>query len=444
LGVCRPQSHSRPHVCLTDHQEEALFNLQLNAEQLEFRDTVRDFVQNEVKPAAIHPDRLQPFDKPLLADLLDNASRMGLRTLSLSEDAGGAGADALTNCIVLEELAVGDVDLAAVIACTSSLAGGLNEAMSAEQRTRFLAGLAEDAEYHLALVAHDYDMDRAWQYHRAAADEPAGEPAATRQSNGEWLIEGDVASVANAPVAKLFIVQARTDSKKTGPNGLTTFLVPRDAAGLTVGEPIHALGERGAAGAERVRWHHGTSASVSFRKCKVAANQVLGKEGQAPFARPAYTARRAVHTAAVNLGLGRGAYETAVDYTKMRVQGGRHIVEHQAIGRILADLTMKIELARNAIWKAAWVLDHPEAISDRSVADLPWHTIARVYTAEAMHDVALGAAECFGAMGVMRDMPLQKYVHDAMVFLHAADHDTATKLGIAEAAAGFERPRAAA
>ena len=67
-----------------------------------------------------------------------------------------------------------------------------------------------------------------------------------------------------------------------------------------------------------------------------------------------------------------------------------------------------------------------------------------MYTAEAVHEATLGAAECFGAMGVMRDMPLQKYVHDAMVFLHAADHDTATKLAIAEAAAGFERPRAAA
>jgi alkylation response protein AidB-like acyl-CoA dehydrogenase len=60
-----------------------------------------------------------------------------------------------------------------------------------------------------------------------------------------------------------------------------------------------------------------------------------------------------------------------------------------------------------------------------------------------MHEVTLGAAECFGAMGVMRDMPLQKYVHDAMVMLHAADHDSATKLQIAEAIAGFERPAAA-
>ena len=421
-----------------------MFNLQLNAEQLEFRDTVKDFVQNEVKPAAIHPDRLQPFDKPLLADLLDHASRMGLRTLSLSEEAGGAGADALTTCIVLEELAAGDVDLAAAIACTSALAQAVSEKMSAEQRKRFLPDLAEDSRYHLALVAHDYSVDRAWQYHRPAEDEAGVEPTAVKQGNGEWVIEGQAEGVANAPIAKLLVVQARTDSKKTGPHGLTTFLVPRDTVGLSVADRIHALGEVGAEGAERVRWHHGTRASVTFRNCRVPADAVLGKEGDVPLAQGPYGARAAVQTAAVNLGLGRCAYETAIDYTKMRVQGGRQIVEHQAIGRILADLTIKIETARNAIWKAAWVLDHPEAIADRSVADLPWHTIARVYTAEAMHEVALEAAECFGAMGVMRDMPLQKYVHDAMVFLHADDHDSATKLGIAEAVAGFERSRAAA
>ena len=98
---------------------------------------------------------------------------------------------------------------------------------------------------------------------------------------------------------------------------------------------------------------------------------------------------------------------------------------------------------RNMIWKAAWSLDHPDAVASRSVSDLPLHTIARVFTAEVVHEVTLGAAECFGAMGVMRDMPLQKYVHDGMVFLHAEDSDHATKLGIAEAVAGYRRPLAA-
>ena len=102
-----------------------------------------------------------------------------------------------------------------------------------------------------------------------------------------------------------------------------------------------------------------------------------------------------------------------------------------------------LETARNLVWKAAWVADHPEAVADRSVAELPLHVMARSYTAEAMHEVALGAAECFGAMGVMRDMPLQKYVHDSLVLLYAADNDSASRLQISEALAGYERPAAA-
>src|SRR5918996_5417615 len=120
-------------------EELQVFDLQLSAEQLEFRDTVRDFVQNEVKPAALHPARLEPFEKPLLAELLDYASRMGLRTLSLSEAAGGAGADTLTSCIVLEELAAGDIDIAMSIALTQGLARALFEgALSESQRARLM------------------------------------------------------------------------------------------------------------------------------------------------------------------------------------------------------------------------------------------------------------------------------------------------------------------
>jgi len=128
-----------------------------------------------------------------------------------------------------------------------------------------------------------------------------------------------------------------------------------------------------------------------------------------------------------------------VDYSKIRRQGGRNIIEHQAIGTKLADCTIKLELARNAVWKAAWLLDHPEAVADRSASGLPFHVIARVYTAEAVNDVALLAAECFGAMGVMRDMPLQKYVHDARVCLHTGDGNTDAKLRIAEVLAGYRR-----
>ena len=414
-----------------------MYDLHLTPEQLEFRDTVRDFVENEIKPAALHPDRLQPFEKPLLADLVDKASQMGLRTLALSEEAGGAGADGLTSCIVLEELAAGDVDIAAVLAHTSLLAQVLfDRLLTAPQRAQFLSKFAEDDRYHLAFAGRDPCAGRGWSYHRALAAEGGAELAAKKHSNGDWVITGSLPHVANAPIAKLFVVQARTDPKKTGASGMTTLLVPRDAAGLAVGEPPKATGST-------IRWHQGTGASVTFKDCRVPADHLVGKEGQSPLADGTLLARGAPQMAAINLGLGRVAYEAAVDYAKIRRQGGRNIIEHQAIGGKLAECAIRLELARNAIWKAAWAFDHPDAVADRSIPGLPLHTIARVYTAEAVNEVTQLAAECFGAMGVMRDMPLQKYVHDGFVFAHAEETDDAAKLDIAEAVAGFERPLAA-
>ena len=408
-----------------------MYNLHLTSEQLEFRDTVRDFVENEIKPAALHPDRLQPFEKPLLADLLDKAAQMGLRTLALSEDAGGAGADGLTSCIVMEELGTGDVDLASVLGQTSALAHALfDRLMSSEQRKRFLPKFTGDDRYHLAFAGRDAGASAGWNYHRPMAAESGANPVAVKQGN-DWVITGTLPFVANATVAKLFAVQARAGTK-----GLTTLLVPRDAPGLTVREPLKAVGES-------IRWHHGAGAGVTFKDCKVPADHLLGKEGASPFAQGADAARGVPQIAAVNLGLGRAAYEAAVDYSKIRRQGGRNIIEHQAIGTKLAECAIKLELARGMIWKAAWLLDHPEAVADRSVSELPFHIIARVYTAEAVNEVALLAAECFGAMGVMRDMPLQKYVHDSMVFLHTDAADGAAKLAVAETVAGYTRPMAA-
>jgi alkylation response protein AidB-like acyl-CoA dehydrogenase len=410
-----------------------MYDLRLTPDQIEFRDTVRDFVVNEVLPAAHAPKRLEPFEKPLLKEALDKAAQMGLRALALPEDAGGAGADALTTCIVLEELGAGDVDIAVVLAQTATLARTLfGTAMTSAQRTRFLPKFTDDDGCHLACAGRDPSAGLGWTYHRPAHDE-GGDPVAVKQGS-DWVINGEVAFVPNAPVAGLFAVQARTDPKKSGMNGLSTLLVPRGTPGLTVREPLKATGQS-------VRWHHGTGAAVVFKDCKVSGDHLLGKEGQTPFADGSEHALGTVAIAAVNLGVARAAYDAAVDYSKIRRQGGRNIIEHQAIGTKLADCAIRLELARNMIWKAAWSLDHPEAAGDGT--GLPLHVVARVYIGEAAHEVTLLAAECFGAMGVMRDMPLQKHVHDAMVFLHSGDSDGAAKLAVAEAVAGYQRPKAA-
>src|SRR5215204_3986684 len=167
-----------------------MYNLHLSAEQLEIRDTVRDFVARKVEPVALNADRLQAPEQPLLVDVLDQASQMGLRTLALSEELGGAGGDALTCCIVSEELAAGDVDVAAVLAETSSLGRILfGELMTAAQRERFLPQFVADDRYHLALAEREPDQNdrgprRQW---RMGCDRHQG---LRRQRSGRQAVGG--------------------------------------------------------------------------------------------------------------------------------------------------------------------------------------------------------------------------------------------------------------
>ncbi len=394
-----------------------VFDLHLSEEQLAIRETVRDFVTEKLKPAALRPERLEPFERPLLMDLLDEASALGLRSLLLPEEMGGAGADALTACIVAEELGAGDPDLAAALGETWLLCGLLaGKLMTEAQRDRFLPRFLEDPRYHLAFADHEPESDTALgaDYHRPAAGNRALKTRAVRAGNGEWIVNGEKDRVLNAPIAKLLAVEVEAE-------GVKTLLIPRDAPGLRVSESGRELGCCG---------------SVHLSDCRVPADALLGDAAAAALK----ASREAPQVQAVNLGIGRAAYEAALDYVKLRVQGARRLVEHQAIGTKLAEMAIRLEAARGLIWQAAWALDHPDARAEQRQSDLPLATAARAFTAEAVYRVAKEAAECFGAMGVMRDMPLQRHVHDALQFLHSRNGNSDAKLRIGEALAGYRRP----
>jgi alkylation response protein AidB-like acyl-CoA dehydrogenase len=403
-----------------------MYDLRLSPEQLQIRDTVRDFVAEVVKPLALQPERMESRARPLLMEALDKASQMGLRTLALSEDRGGAGADNLTCCIVTEELAVGDPDVAAVLAQTSTLAQVLfDRVMTAEQRARFLPAFLADQRYHLALADYEADRDAALgiNYHRLQTSDAPFKTAAVRAGDG-WILNGSKERVVGVSLAALFVVRA-----SVGENGVATLLVPRDTPGLSVIETEAATRSR-----------HGACGAVAFDDCRVPGENLLGAES--PLAADA--GRHIPQDQALNLGIGRAAYEAAFDYAQLRKQGGRRIIEHQAIGAKLAETAIRLEVARAAIWQAAWASDHPDAFADRSLPDLPLTTIAAVFASEAIYRATKDAAECFGATGVMRDMPLQKYVHDALVCLHSGAGNSDAKLRIAEALAGYRRPASAA
>lgn len=401
-----------------------MYDLRLSEEQIAIRDMVRDFVAQDVFPVATKPERLEPFDTPLALDLVDAASELGLRTLALPEEAGGAGADTLTCCIVAEELAAGDVDVAAVLARTAALGGVLfNRLMNDDQRGRFLPAFVDDNRYHLALADREPGMESALgiDYHRESGNRVEVAATARKNDQGDWVVNGDKTRIANAALAKLFAVLVATDAG----NGI--LLVPSDAAGLTVSEVDRDGG-----------WYVGSCGDVSFKDCTVPADNMLGPEAVDILAGPG-SDFGLPEAQAINLGVGRAAFEAAMDYAGVRIQGGRPIVEHQAIGAKLAEVLINLETARNAIWQAAWTSDNPGAESGGNFPPLPRAKIAQVVTAERVYRAAKDSAECFGAMGVMRDMPLQKYIHVSRVFLHTGDGNADTKLRIAEAVTGFSR-----
>jgi len=400
-----------------------MYNLHLSAEQLEIRDTVRDFVNGEIKPVVLKADRLDAADRTLPMGLLDKASQMGLRTLALSEALGGAGADHLTACIVTEELAVGDADIAAALMETSRLGNILfDRAMSDAQRDKFLPKFLTDDRFHLAFAQREPGADTKLgvNYHRPDVVETRVQTTAAKAGNGDWIVNGTKVCVANAPIARLIAVEAAI----AGRAGTAILLVPTDVPGVSVRAPEKT-------------WHHGPCGEVTFKDCRVPADHLLG--GNALGLLADVSGRGVPLAQALNLGIARAAYEAAIDYGKLRVQGGRPIIEHQAIGTKLAECAIKLEVARAAVWQAAWASDHPEGYADRSLPDLPLQTVAQVFTSEMMLKATKDAVEVFGAMGVMRDMPLQKYVNDARVCLHSGDGNTDAKLRIAEALAGYRR-----
>ncbi|OGA56170.1 MAG: hypothetical protein A3F74_11220 [Betaproteobacteria bacterium RIFCSPLOWO2_12_FULL_62_58] len=404
-----------------------MYNLHLTPEQREIRETVRDFVQREIRPIALERDRLENFDERFPWEVLDKASQMGLRTLALSEELGGTGADNLTSCIVTEELAVGDVGISATLGQTSALAHAwFDRLMNAEQRARFLPQFLADDRFHLATAGHEPDTDLGWSYHRPPAPGAGYKTTAVRDSNGDWVINGVKNFITSAPIAKLIAVHVRTGTKKSETGGVTSLLVPHPAPGLTIREH------------DKVGRRLGSNGELVFQDCRVPGANLLGEEGKSHWAVP-NMGRRMPRFQAMNLGIGRAAYEAALEYAKLRVQGGRPIIEHQSVGLALAEMAIRLEMARNMIWQVAWASDHPQAYADGSLPDLPLQIIAKVFTSETVQQVVLDAAQIFGGMGVMRELPMQKYVRDALIFLHSESTNSVARLKIAEALAGYRR-----
>ena len=392
---------------------------QLTQSQRAVREMVRDFVHRELLPVARERDLIPDPVEAYPWDLVKKASKLGLRTLALPEGLGGGGGDFLTLLIVCEELAYGDLGFAESFDTTLSWSHVISELMDEAQRARFLPSFLEDDTF---MLANALGEPNAGSDNLLPNPDPgAGVATAARRDGDEWVLNGRKQFISNGNLAKLLFVMTRTDPARSVIDGCTLFAVPAGTPGLKTGRVEDKMGQR-----------LGNNAELIFEDCRAPDANRIGEVnmGLQLLGRVSHT--NVVKTAATALGVARAAYDAALDYARQRIQGSRPIIEHQAVGMMLADMLMKIEAVRSLIWRIGWAVDH-EPDFDRNLCRL-----AKVYGCETAVEVTLKALEVFAGSGVMKGSPVEKLHRDAVTLLHSGGTHQILRLKVARALAGEE------
>jgi butyryl-CoA dehydrogenase len=357
-------------------------NFELSPEQQMIRDTARDVATREIAPAAAEIDRTHAFPRKIFSRL----GELGLLGIMVPERFGGAGMDVLSYAVALEEIARACASTAVAMSVQSSLvlAPILKEGDDA-QRARWLPDLASGKKIGcFALSEPEAGSDAKAQKTRAVRD------------GARWILNGTKNFITNGPVADLAIVIANTDPAK-GSRGITAFVVPTTAPGLSCGPPDDKLGIRGA-----------PSAQLFLADCAVGDDARLGPEGDGfKIAMRALDGGR-IGIAAQALGIARAALEDAVRYARERKTFGQPIAEHQAIQFKLADMRTEIEAARMLLWRAAVKKDAGGAYSTDAA-------MAKLFASEVANRAAKEAVQIFGGYGYLRDFPAERHFRDAKI-----------------------------
>ncbi|MBO0819263.1 MAG: acyl-CoA dehydrogenase family protein [Nocardiopsaceae bacterium] len=371
----------------------------LTPEQLELQSVAREFAYTELWPAARVLDAAARPRDAFGADLVARASALGLRTLKLPPEYGGRGIDALTEALVLEEIAVGDCGFAMTLAHAWREGNLVARWGTPGQRERFLPALAADPGYLTSLASTESHAgsDNGLPYD---ADLGAGPRTSAVRDGDQWVINGRKRFITNGNVARLVVVWARTDPEKPWTQGISGFLVPGDAPGLRVGRTEDKFGLR-----------LNQNVELIFEDCRIPADNLIGELNRGHHLSEEAMIGSKMKEAVRALGVARCAYELAAQWTRHRVQGGSALIEHESIAVRLAQALQEIETARTLIWRAAWSTDHEP---DRA---RPLEDMAMLYTSEMGIRVVSQCLRLFGARGALRDWPMEKLMRDAATIM---------------------------
>lgn len=355
-------------------------NFELTEEQRMIRNMVRDFAQSEVAPGAEERDRKKQFPR----EIFNKMAELELMGLPFSEAYGGGGADNISLAIAIEE--IGRVCASAGITYAAHISLGcspIHAFGTEEQKQKFLTPLCKG------------ETLGAFGLTEPNAGSDAGGTQTTAVDKGDyWLLNGTKCFITNASYAQFVTLTAVTDkSEKT--RGITAFIVPTDSPGFKVLEPYEKLG-----------LHSSNTTELVLEDVIVPKENVLGKIGEGFIQFLATLDGGRIGIGALSVGIAQGAYDAALGYAKERTQFGKPLAKFQVIQHKLADMALKIELARTMVWKAAWLKDQGKNYTKEA-------SMAKLYASEAAMEIADQAVQIHGGYGYMRDYQVERYFRDA-------------------------------
>jgi alkylation response protein AidB-like acyl-CoA dehydrogenase len=355
---------------------------QLTEDQLMLRDMVRQFVEKEAKPTVAERDEHARWP----TELVRKMGELGLMGVAVSEEYGGAGMDYVSYAIVIEELSRVDPSLGVIASVNNSLVCyGIEKFGTEEQKRELLTPLANGR------------MLGAFSLSEPGAGSDAAAQRTTAVRDGDYYIINGVKNwVTNGDHADTIILMAMTDPSK-GTKGITAFLVDTHAPGCRVVKVENKLGIRSA-----------HSCQMAYDNYRLPAWRRLGEEGQGfKIAMTILNAGR-IGIAAQAVGIAQGAFEAALEYSKVREQFGKPIHEFQAVGFTLADMATRIKAARLLTYEAAWRKDQGlDFIKDASMAKL--------FASETAMWVATKAVQLHGSNGYSKEYPVERFFRDAKI-----------------------------
>ncbi|MDP9741645.1 UNVERIFIED_ORG: acyl-CoA dehydrogenase [Bacillus sp. B2I3] len=355
----------------------------LTKEMQQMKEMIRNFVEREVEPFAIQIEE----EDAIPEHLVEKAKDLGLFGISIPEQYGGIGLNAVGKATVLEQLGRTHNGFVSLISAHTGIGStGLVKLASEHLKNKYLPEMAAGTKI------------GAFALSEPGAGSDATNLATSAEKKGDyWVMNGTKHFITNGPIADVYTVFALTDKDKGAKGGITAFLVERDFPGLTVGKKDKKMGLRGS-----------YTSQVIFEDCIIPEENVIGEVGMGYISALKILGEGRVGLAARAVGSSGKLIELSGKYAKERIQFGKPIADNQAIQWMLADMATETEAARALTMMAAQKIDEGKKVIKEA-------SMAKLFASDVFNRVADKAVQIHGGMGYMAEYPVERFYRDARI-----------------------------